>query len=436
MSSRWQRAWDEAEVQIEAWRNMQISSSLQKRVLRVGQLDAELLDEELVQILQEPLTKAFGIVNSALRSKLEPELALIIRLTLYKFSMWDLGATYGAKLQDLRYHYSKSPAGKLAPSGLPKRILASHALLTVLIPYLHNKLRGHALSNAWPDTPTTDKRRKAWNIITQLESLHSAAALLGFVVFLWNGRYRTLADRLLSLQLIPSCRFTNRQVSYEFMNRQMVWHAFTEFLLLFLPVFSSRAFRRTYNQLSSRFRNLTWSSILPSSSATLSQDPSQKPVDRGRFFSLSDDQCAICAERVSFGLSSLTSVGTSTEANPFGAYLQSAASLPSSSSAEGNADHNVDGPPTHPITTPYRASCGHIYCYACLSEKLLRAVDDGEDGWSCLRCTELVRSCERVDAILHDDSSRTSDGWEADEDIASFESDMDTSLDSEHDYRF
>jgi peroxin-2 len=40
-------------------------------------------------------------------------------------------------------------------------------------------------------------------------------------------RYRTLADRLLQMRLVPSRRQVKRDVSYEFMNRQMVWHAFT-----------------------------------------------------------------------------------------------------------------------------------------------------------------------------------------------------------------
>ena len=40
-------------------------------------------------------------------------------------------------------------------------------------------------------------------------------------------RYRTLTDRLLGMRLVPSTRIVRREVSYEFMNRQMVWHAFT-----------------------------------------------------------------------------------------------------------------------------------------------------------------------------------------------------------------
>ncbi|KAL5527436.1 hypothetical protein ACEPAG_6227 [Sanghuangporus baumii] len=433
MSTRWQKAWEDAEPQLEEWRRACPSSSSKPRVLRVNQLDAELLDEELVQLLQEPLAKALSLVNVASRSKIEPELSLFIRLVLYKLSLWDAGATYGAKLQDLRYRCEWSTRRSLAPSGLPKSALIMHASLTVLVPYIHARIRSHALSNAWPDTPSSDKRRKAWNFLSNLESAHSAAALLSFVVFLWNGRYRTLADRLLGIQLIPSRKLTDRQVSYEFMNRQMVWHAFTEFLLLFLPVFSSRAFRRAYNHVTSRMRSLNWSSILHSSSASGSRGSSQGSFQRGKFFGLPENQCAICADNASFGLSSLPSASVSSESNTFAAYLESAATVPSTSSEQSGAEGMEDVPPNYPITTPYRASCGHIYCYVCLSEKLLRAVDDGDDGWTCLRCLETVHSCERVDAICEDDTARTSDGWASEiDERASFESDMSMSLDSEH----
>ncbi|PSS37361.1 hypothetical protein PHLCEN_2v838 [Hermanssonia centrifuga] len=71
--------------------------------MRVGKLDAELLDQELGQVLQEPLTKAFNLVNPSFKTRFEPELGLLIQLTLYKFSVWDTGASYGAKLQGLKY---------------------------------------------------------------------------------------------------------------------------------------------------------------------------------------------------------------------------------------------------------------------------------------------------------------------------------------------
>ena len=219
------------------------------------------------------------------------------------------------------------------------------------------------------------------------------------------------------MRLIPSKRFTNRQVSYEFMNRQMVWHAFTvshssilqlscinliqEFLLLVLPIFGSRAFRRAYKQVSSRLQGLSVSSILPSALKSKVR-PTKSTIQKGKYFSLSSDQCAICAESASFDLSSLAS-------NP-GAFASSLANMSMASSNGAMAEDSKEGgPPTHPVNTPYRASCGHEYCYFCLSDKLLRAVDDGDDGWECLRCKEIVRSAYRVVAIPEEDDIASDD---------------------------
>lgn len=73
-------------------------------------------------------------------------------------------------------------------AGLAGSTLALHSALTIFLPYTHNRLRSHALSNAWPDAPSSDRRRKAWELLTRLESIHGFAALLNFLLFLWNGR--------------------------------------------------------------------------------------------------------------------------------------------------------------------------------------------------------------------------------------------------------
>lgn len=118
-----------------------------------------------------------------------------------------------------------------------------HGTLTVILPYIHNRIRSYGLSRAWPDAPSSDRRRKMWELLVTLESSYALLGLASFVTFLWNGqyvtssfpqrsfdvsyRYRTIADRLFNMRLIPARRLVQRDVSYEFMNRQMVWHAFT-----------------------------------------------------------------------------------------------------------------------------------------------------------------------------------------------------------------
>ena len=239
----WQQLWDQAQSTLSnAERSLASTSSpVTSRVLRVGQLDAELLDIELVNLLRDPLSKALGLVSvrpprltvpswlcrteasdecgfrvqSTLKSRFEPELSLFIQLTLYRLSVWATGASYGAKLQDLKYTCNASSASNArvlctcnyfchgalialrftasllpskAPTTLPRKILLAHGALTMVLPYMHTRLRRHALSKAWPDAPSSDRRRKAWELMTKLETTHAAIALASFVVFLWDGQ--------------------------------------------------------------------------------------------------------------------------------------------------------------------------------------------------------------------------------------------------------
>ena len=79
-------------------------------------------------------------------------------------------------------------------SGLPRNRLLLHGFLTVLIPYIHTRLRNNAMSNAWPEAPSSDRRRKLWDWMTSIESTHMALSLVSFVMFLWNGRYVCFAQ--------------------------------------------------------------------------------------------------------------------------------------------------------------------------------------------------------------------------------------------------
>ena len=60
----WQKLWDRAQPMLgNAEQSLEGTASPASRILRVGQLDAELLDVELVNLLRDPLSKALGLVN-------------------------------------------------------------------------------------------------------------------------------------------------------------------------------------------------------------------------------------------------------------------------------------------------------------------------------------------------------------------------------------
>src|SRR5205814_1885663 len=114
-------------------------------------------------------------------------------------------------------------------------------------------------------------------------TIHSAAALGSFLVFLVNGRYRTLLDRILRLRLATPTSQVSREVSFEYLNRQLVWHAFTEFLLFVLPLVGISRWRRW---LSRAWRK--------TKSVLQSGGDAKEDTKRGELSFLPERKCAIC----------------------------------------------------------------------------------------------------------------------------------------------
>lgn len=97
-------AWERARPHLERIRKqLPYFPSPPLRVQRVGQLDADLLDQELTDLLAEPLKAALQKMNPILAKQRHAELYLLLRLLLYKFSIYDRSASYGAMLQNLKY---------------------------------------------------------------------------------------------------------------------------------------------------------------------------------------------------------------------------------------------------------------------------------------------------------------------------------------------
>lgn len=206
------------------------------------------------------------------------------------------------------------------------------------------------------------------------------------------------------MSLVPTSSQVKREVSYEFMNRQMVWHAFTvclsfsdygpvlgffqEFLLFSLPLINTRSVQRRVTRLLSR---LTLPSILLNTSQGIPRSFLRK---QGKYEALPADQCAICAENASY----ILNLG----------YAADAFSV--ASAAEGVLETPGYEVPPFPIYTPYITSCGHVYCYHCIAERMMRTADDGLDsGWECLRCAESVKSADRLEESISAHSDTMSD---------------------------
>lgn len=349
---------------------------------RVGQVDAELLDAELLSLLRGQVSDATKYFGTHIGDDWNAETTTALQLVLWKLSIWDRGATYGGSLQGLKYINARAAAGSASTNaGLsahksldPTRSQKlGHGLVTIAGSYAWQKWEQWLLvkedhERANRNTDQIDIRKLAWlqraGLFTRyLSTTHQVAALASFLVFLYNGKFRTITDRLLGLRLASAQSHTGRQVSFEYLNRQLVWHAFTEFLLFLLPLVGVTRWKRLLRRFWKDGKNYLYS---------WSNSRAQREDDdliHGELSHLPERTCGVCYNELQ---------------NP-----------PRMTGAEGgiatDTGGGVVGSVQTDITNPYETtSCGCVYCFVCLAHQLDAA--EGQ-GWTCLRCGEMVFEC-------------------------------------------
>ncbi|POR36060.1 Peroxisomal biogenesis factor 2, partial [Tolypocladium paradoxum] len=319
---------------------------------RVSQVDAELLDEELVELLRGQVGDALKyFAGGHLHDDWSAEIMLALRAVLFKLTVWDHDATYGAALQNLKYTDARQDGPVLtAPSRLQKSL---YGLVTVFGKYAWTRWEDWLLEQDDGYGQPSPRIRLLSRLTSRLSTAHSAAAFASFLVFLLHGRYRTLLDRILRMRLAPPTSQVSREVSFEYLNRQLVWHAFTEFLLFVLPLIGINRWRRWLSR--------TWRKTKEIVHAGAGDDGG---AAQGEYAFLPERTCAICYRDQN------DAATTETEMLAAGGVV-------------GSAQTDV--------TNPYEAMpCGCIYCFVCLATRLER--EEGE-GWTCLRCGEHVKEC-------------------------------------------
>ncbi|CAD6501408.1 BgTH12-01660 [Blumeria graminis f. sp. triticale] len=329
---------------------------------RVGQVDAELLDEELLGLLKIQVGDAFKYFGSHIQNDWGAEIVLVLRSILFKLTIWDHNTTYGAALQNLRYSDARLKDDALkVPSKLQK---LAYGVLSVGGSYAWTRWEGWLLRINEEYNSSNRTVAKILKLIQTLDTVHSVVAFISFLVFLVNGRYRTLLDRILKLRLVPKNNQASRQVSFEYLNRQLVWHAITEFLLFLLPLVGISRWKRWISRTWKKTKSMIMYGV---------EDESL--VTSGELGFLPERTCAIC--------------------------YQSRNPISSSNNDAMIMNHSSD---QQDITNPYESiPCGCLYCFVCLAT-VLEA--EQEDGWNCLRCGKEVRECKPWDGDLIAEESK------------------------------
>ncbi|PVU92078.1 hypothetical protein BB559_003861 [Furculomyces boomerangus] len=304
---------------------------------KVNKLDSEVLDNELTSLLEEPLYSSFSYINPKFVDKWKTELQSGLQgLLLFLSFSSGKNATYGQKMQNLTYK---------TDSGSTKRRLYLYSVALVASNYGWQKLTFYLSDKRWADMPMNTMKYRVWRTVHLLEKVFRALTLANFILFISNGKYKTILERVFGLKLTFSKPQFFQSVSFEFMNRQMVWHAFTEFLMFIIPLLNTTRIK------SHLTRSIRQAVGLP----PVYIDP--------EISSLRNGLCPICYTEE---MDKAKETGIILDEFKIATRCR--------------------------ITNGYKANCGHEYCYVCIKKKMSR---EGT-SCSCLRCGNVINGITSI----------------------------------------
>lgn len=198
-------------------------------VPRVNKLDALQLDKAIDDILREQQLKIKdGKFNHLILYQRELDVILNSFLWIYSFRKYK--ASLGQQLLALEYDEKQ----------MTTWTLVQHYLLSVLLPRLYRARLETGIETS----------KKYDKILFWSENFYLILKLWIFFRFCIDGKRPTLTDNLLGIDLHST--EIKRTVSYGYMNRELLWNGFIEFLVYTIPMINFQLIRNRLRQFLSK----------------------------------------------------------------------------------------------------------------------------------------------------------------------------------------
>jgi len=237
--------------------------------MRSSQTDASRLDDELTLLLREQFMRIFSLFHPGTIGRLQPELTLLLDFLIFRYSVWEGRPLPGMALMNLRFrdergiltaartNNSSTETGGIAGGGhsgvegpgLTRTQRNLYCFGAVFLRYLWSRTGHAAAASHWGDAETNSWRNIAWLTLRRTEATYRAASVLNFLAFLKTGRYRSILERVLRTRLVYAQPSAPRAISYEYLNRQLVWAEVSEVLLFLLPLVNAAAVKRAVRSI-------------------------------------------------------------------------------------------------------------------------------------------------------------------------------------------
>ncbi|XP_026328592.1 peroxisome biogenesis factor 2 [Hyposmocoma kahamanoa] len=175
---------------------------------RVTQLDAVQLDKQLEELFKQMVFNATKFFEPGILQPVLPELELLIRTWIFKYSVYNNKYTFGQQMLSLKYKADNFSRSKLY----------WYYGYTVGLRYLKDRAVYSFTSN-----------RKIQDFIHKLETFQLIGDIFNFLRFIQCGKYPLLIDFVLGLELSAE-KVTREDLSDFSWTRELLWHNFIELI--------------------------------------------------------------------------------------------------------------------------------------------------------------------------------------------------------------
>ncbi|XP_067134930.1 peroxisome biogenesis factor 2 [Centruroides vittatus] len=206
---------------------------------RTNQLDSISLDSELHLLLKSQIDNCFQYLQLSSFHNIQPELTALLKLFVWKYSVISKKATVGQQLLDLEYRNEKDR------ELISRRKSWLLGILLIGTPWLKQRITDNLLiSNIYV-------RQLLSEITDFAELILNIGNLVNFLVFIHNGKFVSVIERIFGIGRMSSTPQNMREIQYEYMNRELLWHGFAEFLSFVLPIINLKRLKNIIKRLTS-----------------------------------------------------------------------------------------------------------------------------------------------------------------------------------------
>ena len=221
---------------------------------RSAQLDAARLDAELASLLGEQVARVLapwesgsGLGGVALPgrsflSAARPELAAALDGLAFLSTVGRGRPTPGKRMLNVRF---ADVRGTVAASpdlpGLSRSQRVALGLFSVGGRYALTRLARAAAARRWASaragTAPDPSAASLANALASIDTVLAIGSLANLVSFISGaGAHRSLLERVVGAAAVPADPAAPRSLSFDYLNRQLVWHGLAELMLFFLPL--------------------------------------------------------------------------------------------------------------------------------------------------------------------------------------------------------